>query len=91
MASGGGPVPDIINSDDVIKPGKVEVDPNPELIKVKAAVVIALAALLIGSVALCIALKLSDNELKTWATGLISLVVGAAIGFVFSSSGNAPR
>ncbi|MES0127249.1 hypothetical protein [Mesorhizobium sp. M0029] len=81
--------PDIISSEDVIEPGKVEVDPDPELIKVKAAVAIAAAAILIGVGFLIVSICIVDNELKSWATGLISLVVGAAIGFVFSSSSRA--
>ena len=47
---------------------------------------IAGVALLIGVAFLIAALSIEDTELKSWATGLISLVVGAAIGFVFSNN-----
>ncbi len=78
---------EVIKSDEIIKRGKVSVDEPPsQMLKTKAALVIAIAALVIGVGFLIAALWMADNELKVWATGLISLVVGAAIGFVFSSS-----
>ena len=81
--------PEIIDTTDVIKPGGVGGVESPgEIIRIKAAVCIAGAALLIGVAGLAAALFLGDSELKAWATGLISLVVGAAIGFVFSGSSN---
>ena len=57
--------------------------------RVKAAVIIAGAAVFIGVVFLGIATAFNDEELKAWATSLISLVVGAAIGFIFSGSNSA--
>jgi hypothetical protein len=35
---------------------------------------------------LAVSLWSHDDELKTWATGLISLVVGAALGYAFSGN-----
>lgn len=75
----------IIQSDEVIKPDSVAED-RQELIRVRAGAWIAGGALAIGTAFLIIALYLRDAELRAWATGLISLVVGTAIGFVFSNS-----
>jgi len=75
----------IIQSDEVIKPDSVA-ENRGELIRVKAGAWIAGGALAIGTLFLIIALYLGDAELRAWATGLISLVVGTAIGFVFSNA-----
>ena len=81
---------EVIDSDDVIKPGDVvRVETPGDIIRIRAAAWIAGAALLIGVGFLTAALQMNDTDLKSWATGLISLVVGAAIGFVFS--GNSQR
>ena len=79
--------PEVIESDDIIKPGDVSrVETPGDILRIKAAACIAGAALLIGVGFLTAALQMNDTDLKSWATGLISLVVGAAIGFVFSGS-----
>lgn len=65
-------------------------DNRGELIRVRAGAWIAAGALGIGTAFLVLSLVLRDAELRTWATGLISLVVGTAIGFVFSSTGREP-
>ena len=61
-------------------------DNRGEIIRVRAGAWIAGGALAIGTLFLVISLFLRDAELRTWATGLISLVVGTAIGFVFSNA-----
>lgn len=79
--------PEVIVSDDLIKPGDIRrVETPGDLIRIKVAAWIAGVALLIGVGFLIAALSADDAELKSWATGLISLVVGAAIGFVFSNN-----
>ena len=78
---------EIIRADEVIEPGGVtRVETPGELLRIKASVIIASASLLIGVSFLIAALALDDTVLKSWATGLISLIVGAAIGFVFSGN-----
>ena len=82
-----GKKPEVIFSDDLIKPGDVSrVETPGDIIRIKVAGWIAGVALLIGTLFLIAALWTDDTELKSWATGLISLVVGAAIGFVFSNN-----
>ena len=76
-----------IRSDDIMQPGTVaEVAIKTEALKAKAAIAISSASLLIGTAFLATALYIKDAELKAWASGLISLVVGAAIGFVFGNN-----
>jgi len=73
-----------IRSDDIMQPGTVaEVT---EVLKKKAAILISSASLLIGTVFLGIAIFIGGAKLKAWASGLISLVVVAAIGFVFGNN-----
>lgn len=77
---------EIINANEVIVPGAVtRVETPGDLFKIKAATIIAGASVLIGVAFLIAALWLNDSVLKSWSTGIISLVVGAAIGFVFSN------
>lgn len=79
----------IIESDDVLKPGSVgNVESPGEMLRIKAAAGIAAASLLIGVIFLIASLFNQDKELQVWASGLISLVVGAAIGFIFSGGTN---
>ena len=74
---------EIINSGDVIEPGNVAGFETPgDMLRIKASAIISGAALFIGVGFLVWALLANNSELQTWATGLISLVVGAAIGFV---------
>ena len=85
--SNGAKKTEVIDSDAVIKPGDVvRVETPGDIIRIKSAAWIAGAALLIGVGFLIAALAMSDTDLKSWATGLISLVVGTAIGFVFSGN-----
>lgn len=74
-----------VDVDDFFQPGSVD-EPSPEYVKVVAAKQIALCAIGIGVVFLGLSLWLKDSELRSWATGLISLVVGAAIGFIFGGN-----
>lgn len=77
--------PEQISSTEMVPPGSV----NPidvERMKMIAALVISATAVILGFAALVIAIWQDDAELKTWSTGLISLVVGAAIGFAFSTT-----
>ena len=75
-----------IEVDELFRPGSVD-EPSPEYVKVVAAKQIALWSIGIGVVFLGLSLWLKDSELRSWATGLISLVVGAAIGFIFGGNG----
>jgi hypothetical protein len=77
--------PEQISSVDVVPPGSVQ-PIDVEGWKIIAAISISGASLVLGFVSLIIAVWIDDNELKTWATGLISLVVGTAIGFAFSTT-----
>ncbi len=74
-----------IDTDDVLAPASIR-ESKSDIIRTKAAAWISGASLLIGSVFLVVALVKSATELRAWATGLISLVVGAAIGYAFTSS-----
>lgn len=83
--------PETIQSTEVIPRGKVSaVETRGDYLRIAVSASISAAALLIGVGFLATAIYLGDAELKTWATGLISLVVGTAIGFAFSgtSGGN---
>lgn len=77
--------PEQISSVEVVPPGSVEPF-DVERFKIVAAIAISGAALVLGFISLIIAVTTEDSELKTWSTGLISLVVGAAIGFAFSTT-----
>ncbi len=70
---------DVIESDSVTIPER-----DTDKMKVKAAVRITAASLLLGAAFLAVSIWVKDNELRAWATGLISLVVGASIGFLFN-------
>jgi hypothetical protein len=77
--------PEQLTSTEIVPPGSVGPF-DVEQMKMLAALVISGLAVVIGFTALLIAVCYHDDELKTWATGLISLVVGAAIGFAFSTT-----
>lgn len=74
----------VVRGEKVVRP-EPPIETPGELLRIKAAAWIAGGALLIGALFLGAAVYLDDAELRTWATSLISLVVGTAIGFVFSS------
>lgn len=77
-----------IKSDDLIPANSVSlVIARTEQMRVKAATVIAGAAVVVAAIFLVIGIFIDDTDLKTWAMGLISMVVGTAIGFVFGNSG----
>lgn len=79
--------PEKIQSDHVIVPGSVSrVETRGDIIRIQVAAWISGAALLVGVIFLSLAIWIKDSDLQSWATGLISLVVGTAIGFAFSSS-----
>ena len=72
-----------INSADAVTRDQFsDVAIKTEFLRTKAAIYITAAALLIGVIFLGVAIHIGDDELKAWASGIISLVVGAAIGFV---------
>ena len=73
---------DVIQTDSVAIPEK-----DTDRMKVKAAVAIAAASLFVGALFLAVSIYVDDKELRAWATGLISLVVGASIGFLFGGNG----
>lgn len=83
MSNSTGNEPEKISSDAVISRGEVS---DSDEMKVKWALFLSGAAVVIGVAFLITGLVLKDAELRTWATGLISLVVGAALGFAFSGS-----
>ena len=79
--------PEIIQSDRIISPGSISrFETRGDIIRIKVAASISGAALLVGVVFLGFAIWIKDSDLQSWATGLISLVVGTAIGFAFSSN-----
>jgi hypothetical protein len=78
--------PEIIRSTEVIHKGDIDrVETKGEIIKIKASIAIAVASLLIGCAVLGLAAYTGKSELQTWATGLISGIVGAAITYGFNS------
>ena len=78
--------PEIIQSNAVVPPGAVSrVETRGDIIKIKVAAWISGAAVVVGIVFLSVAIWIEDSDLQSWSTGLISLVVGTAIGFAFSS------
>lgn len=79
---------EIIETTNEIELGAVIMERATDKVRVLAAAIIAGASLLLGSAFLATAIYTADQELRAWATGLISLVVGAAIGFIFSGTGN---
>lgn len=77
--------PEKIESRDILPTGRIDVDEKPsDLMRIKGALAIAGTSVILAAGFLIAALCLGNDELMTWSTGLISLVVGAAIGFVFS-------
>lgn len=78
-------VPEQLSSDEIIPRHQVA---GIDDLKAKWALILSGCALLIGVVFLITAICMKDAELRTWSTGLISLVVGAALGFAFSNSNN---
>jgi hypothetical protein len=76
--------PEIINSNDVIHRGDIGVESKGEIIKIKASIWITVAALVIASLILTAAIYTKNSELQTWAMGVISAVVGAAISYGFA-------
>ena len=85
MVTGQQNEPEQIESTEILPTGRVTIEEKPsDIIRIKGALWIAGASVFLATVFLVAALFLKDRELMTWATGLISLVVGAAIGFVFS-------
>jgi hypothetical protein len=79
--------PEIIQSDSVISPGSVSrVETRGDIIRIMVAAWIPGAALFVGVGFLGLAIWIKDSDLQSWATGLMSLVVGTAIGFAFGSS-----
>lgn len=79
--------PETIQSDDALPRGQItSIETKGDYLRIKVAAYISGAALIVGVGFLVVAIATHDDELQTWASGLISLVVGAAIGFAFSGS-----
>lgn len=78
--------PEIIVSDRVIAERDVE---DVDLVKVRASVRIVYWALAIAGAVLVLSVYNGDTDLRSWATGLISSIAGAALayGFVARSGG----
>ncbi len=75
-----------LKSDDIIPVNAVSlVAVRTEQMRVKAAIGIAATAVVVATSFLLIGITMGDADLKTWAMGLISMVVGTAIGFVFGN------
>lgn len=73
-----------IESREIVPTGSVDVEEKPsDTWRILGALIIAGCAIFLGAMFASIALWVDNSELLTWATGLISLVVGAAIGFLF--------
>jgi hypothetical protein len=78
--------PEIIASDQVLHRGTVgRVDSPTDIMRVKAALVITVIALVIGVGTLMVSAANDNNQLQAWATGLISAIAGAAISYGFNS------
>jgi hypothetical protein len=73
---------EIIESSEVLERGAVlRVETRGEIIRVKASMWFVGATLAIAVAVLLLAILRDRNDLQTWATGLISGISGAAIGF----------
>lgn len=73
---------DVIDVDNVFGDDAVH---DIDVLKVKASIVLAYGAMLIGVIALVCSAKYNIEGLQTWATGLISAIVGAAISYGFAT------
>lgn len=80
MTDNGAHKPEIIVSDRVIKDREVE---DVDLVKVRASLRIAYWALGIATVVLILSVQFKDTDLRSWATGLISSIAGAALAYGF--------
>jgi len=73
-----------IDSREIVPTGAVAVEEKAsDTWRIIGALIIAGCAIVLGTLFAGVALWVDNSELLTWATGLISLVVGAAIGFLF--------
>jgi hypothetical protein len=73
---------EIIRSSQVLKQDEVgRVETRGEIIRIKASMWIVAATLLIGCATLALSIVDDKVELQTWATGLISGITGAALGY----------
>lgn len=82
--SGAGAGHEIIQSDRVLRRGEVA---DVETIKIKWSIAIAVAALLIGTGTLIVAVVYNKVDLIAWATGLISAITGSALTYGFNKTG----
>jgi hypothetical protein len=81
MEASGKPT-EIIESSQILERGAVSrVETRAEIIRVKASMWFVGATLAIAVTILLLAVWQGRNDLQTWATGLISGISGAAIGF----------
>lgn len=80
------PRPEIIVSDHVIAERDVE---SVDFVKVKASLRIVYCSLAIAGIVLLLSIYTGDKDLRSWATGLISSIAGAALayGFVAKNAG----
>lgn len=77
--------PEIIVSDRLIKERDVG---GVDLVKVKASVKIAYSSLAIAAIVLVVSIYAGDTDLRSWATGLISSIAGAALAYGFVTRGS---
>lgn len=73
---------EIIESGKVITRNEVE---GVDLVKVKASLKIAYTALAIASTVLIVSMFTHEADLRSWATGLISSIAGAALTYGFTT------
>lgn len=84
-----GQKPELIRSDELIVKGEVDrVDLRLEALKVRASVLFTAAGLLAGIVIVIWSAFTDNSDLQTWATGLVSAIIGAAISYGFSAKRN---
>jgi hypothetical protein len=73
---------EIIISDRVLPDREVR---SVDFVKIKASLFIVYISLAIAAVVLGLSVWFSDSDLRSWATGLISSIAGAALSYGFTS------
>jgi hypothetical protein len=73
--------PETIESTDVLARQAVSHVSMVEVLRIKASLWFAGAVLLIATATLLVSSIYNQRELQTWATGIISAITGAALGY----------
>lgn len=79
------PAREIIDSDNLIKRG--EIRSYPEHVKLYGAIGISVFALIIAFICLLLGVHTNHNDIITWATTLMSGIVGSALTYAFTKRG----